>query len=91
MPADCPMHGHSSEEGSKGCCDNESDLIQSDYDTVMPSGTDLVILDIPTTIQLPLRAKSMAHNKNLIISRSFLTFRPPPLSQRLATLQSFLC
>lgn len=87
----CPVHGTMivPDEDAKGCCNNESEYLKIDTDWVSVVVADLdVIAPVTLAILLPTFVEESAFTP---MPDSDLPYRPPPLRERLARLQSYLC
>jgi len=87
----CAVHGTMTvpDNEAKGCCDNESEYLKADTDWVASVLADLDIaapLSFAATL-VPISLETFVAP----IPDSDLPYRPPPLRERLARLQSYLC
>lgn len=87
----CAGHGTMTvtDDEADGCCDNESEYLKADTDWVssvladLDLVTPLIFSPIMPSVPVPISIG--------LIPDSDLPYRPPPLRQRLARLQSYLC
>jgi hypothetical protein len=87
----CLVHGTMTvpDEDSKDCCNNESEYLKADVDWVAPVMADLHIFAPILSVNLLLAVTPQLLMTSL--PDSDLPCRPPPLRERLAKLQSYLC
>lgn len=87
----CAVHGTMvvPADEKQGCCNNESEYLKADTDWVTTTIAELnavaplVLVEIPSWVDLQIGTTR--------IPDCDVPFRPPPLRERLARLQSYLC
>jgi len=89
----CPVHGSMTvaDSDAKDCCNNESEYLKLDADWLSFLAADLTVTAAPAILPATWRLQLRALSQQPFVWFQVAPFHPPPLRQRLARLQSYLC